>query len=130
MFRKFICAGALIGFFSLAYAEPGRDVIVVDIAGFRAEHIQRGRLAAEEDIRKGKPGFYVGVCSFPELSKANGQKLQRQKEYLIKIGIQPREYDNCSDLVEEAQRFAAFVEGYNAVSSIQISKRTGKAGLP
>lgn len=98
----------------------------MDVAGFRAEHVLRGRRAAEEDIGAGRLGFYLGTCAFPEPSKKDRRKFKRQTEYLSKLGVQPREYDKCHDLVDEAQRLSAFVEGYNAISRAEILKRTGK----
>lgn len=125
---KLVCVLAVIGSaLSWVHAEPVSNVVVVDVSGFRAEHVLRGRRAAEEDIRAGALGFYLSTCSFPGLPKEHSGKLKRQKEYLSKIGVNSREYDKCNDLVEEAQRLSAFVEGYNAVSSSEIAKRTGQA---
>lgn len=128
MLGKLVCVLAVIGSTSSwVHAEPVSNVVVVDVAGFRAEHVLRGRRAAEDDIRAGALGFYLSTCSFPGLSKKDSRKLKRQKEYLSKIGVNLREYDKCNDLVEEAQRLSAFVEGYNAASRAQIAKRTGRA---
>lgn len=112
---------------SWVFAGEKSTVVVVDITGFRAEHVSRGRCVAEEEIRAGKLGFYVGVCWFSELSKTKGQKLKRQKKYLEQIGVSPREYDQCNDLMNEAERVAAFVEGYNAVSRAEILRRMGRS---
>lgn len=127
MLREIICLLALVGAVApTAYAGPSSNVVMVDVVGFRAEHVLRGRRAAEEDIRAGRLGFYLGSCSFPGPSKKDHRKFKRQKEYLLKLGVQPRKYDKCHDLIDEAKRFEAFVEGYNSISSVEISKRTGK----
>lgn len=108
-----------------AWAES--KIVVVDITGFHAEHVMRGRRVAEEEIGTGKLGFYVGACWFPGLSEVESRKLNRQKKYLEQIGVPPREYDQCNDLMDEAKRVAAFVEGYNEVSRAEILRRTGKS---
>src|SRR4051812_32717537 len=96
-------------------AQPA--IVVVDISEFHADHVLRGRRAAEDDIKVGKPGFYLGICSFPSPSKNDNRKLDRQKKMLAELSVTPKEYDKCNDVMPEANRFAAFVEGYNEVSS-------------
>ena len=128
MLRRCLCALVLVGFApSWVCAWEESTIVVVDITGFHAEHVLRGRRVAEEEIRTEKLGFYVGVCWFPGLSEADSRKLNRKKKYLEQIGVPPREYDQCNDLIDEAQRVAAFVEGYNAVSRVEILRRTGKS---
>lgn len=108
-----------------ARTEP--TVLMVDINHFRTEQVERGRATAKDDITNGRQAFYLGTCSFPSPpSKAEVRRIERTKRGLMRIGGKPREYDACNDMIESATRTEAFVEGYNDVSSAELSRRQGE----
>jgi hypothetical protein len=84
----------------------------------------RGQATAQADLRAGIKKFYFPVCAFPVADHNEIRRFEIRRTLLKASGIAAL-VDRCNDVLPDATRQTAFVEGYNAVMNPAIAATLG-----
>jgi hypothetical protein len=112
-----------VGMLALAPAYA-QHVVWVHDGNDASAHRTRGQATAHANLKAGTKKFYFPVCTFPVADRTEIRRFEIRKALLHAAGIAALA-DRCNDIVPDATRQAAFVEGYNAVMAPAIAATLG-----